>query len=233
MPREKVIRHIGREYHHYSEEEKRVFSTLRIKAVNVLCVLEQTGINAFVHGSVARGDITSASDVDIHIPVRIPSYQLDIIEDFKFADRRILMGTPNSTIHGVMSTHDNITISFPLSSPNEREHEFYRFSGFLYARDIQQNNRIPGVTKQLLLIEPKGDGYWISSISTNKQRAIKVLSLSQRIIDERIRVLERRDNIGRTGVLLDYSLSPDENFELCLKQIADRNVLVRRMLKRT
>lgn len=232
MPREKVIRHIGREYHRYSEEEKKILSVLRAKAINILCVLERAGINAFVHGSVARGDVSSSSDVDIHIPVRIPSFQLEVIEDFQFADRRILMGTPNSTIHGVMSIHNDTTISFPLSSPSERESEFYRFSGYLYVQDIQQNQRTPGVTKQLLLIEPEGDGYWISSITTNKHKAIKILSLSQRIIDERVRVLERRDIIGRTGVLLDHLLAPDENFESSLKRIADKNVLVRRMLKK-
>ncbi len=232
MPREKVVRYIGREYHSYSDDERELLTKFRTKTIKMLEILEDAGIKAFVHGSVARGDVSSESDIDIHIPVQIPSFQLDIIENFEFANRRILMGTPNSTIRGVLSIHDDITISFPLSTPNEREDEFYIFSGLLHLEDLIFNRRIAGVTKQLLLIEPDGEGYWVSSIIENKRKAIQVLSLSQRIIDERIRVLTRRDKIGRTGLLIDHSLNPDENFEHALKLIADRNTIVRRMLKR-
>ena len=83
-----------------------------------------------------------------------------------------------------------------------------------------------------MLIEPEEEGYWFSSVNTNKKRTIQVLSLSQRMIDERIRVLSRRDKIGRTGLFLDHSLAPNENFEQALKGLADRNVIVRRMMRR-
>jgi len=125
-----------------------------------------------------------------------------------------------------------ISISFLLSPPREREVEFYKFSGLLYLSDLLNNKRIAGVSKQLLLIEPEGDGYWISSVFTNKKKTIHALSISQRIIDERIRVLTRRDKVGRTGLFLEYTLTPHENFEQALKQIADKNVIVRRKIRR-
>ncbi|MHA2225741.1 MAG: nucleotidyltransferase domain-containing protein [Candidatus Hodarchaeales archaeon] len=233
MPRQKVVKYVERDFHKYTRREKEIFSKLRSNSTTILRTLENKEIKAFIHGSVARGDVDNASDIDIHIPIPIPSFELDLIDLFKFAERRILMGTPNSTIRGVLSIHDNISISFPLSSPNEREEEFFRFSGLLYLDDIISNRRTPGVNKKLLLIEPEGDGYWISSINQNNKRNLcRILSLSQRIIDERIRVLTKRDKIGRTGLLLDYSLSSDENFEQALNRIADRNIIVRRVLSR-
>ncbi|MHA2202785.1 MAG: nucleotidyltransferase domain-containing protein [Candidatus Hodarchaeales archaeon] len=232
MPREKIVRQVGREYHRYAEDEWKLLKKLRKTAIRILKILEQTGITAFIHGSTARGDISETSDIDIHIPVQIPSYKLDMIDDFHFTDHKIMMGTPNSIIRAVLSLQDEIEISFPLCTPTEREDEFYRFSGYLYLKDLYCNRRIVGVTKKLLLIEPEEDGYWFSSIITNKKKAIQILSISQRMIDERIRVLSRRDKIGRTGLFLNYSLSPDENFEQALKSIADRNVIVRRLLKR-
>ncbi len=232
MPREKVVRHVGREFHYYNDEERTLLSKFRKKSVHLLEILEHNGIKAFVHGSVARGDVNRSSDIDVHIPIQIPSFKLDLIDDFEFANRRIMMGTPNSTIRGLLTVHDGITVSFPLSPPNEREDEFYRFSGLLYLEDLLLNKRIAGVTKQLLLIEPEEEGYWISSLKAYKKKAIQVLSISQRMIDERIRVLSRRDKIGRTGLLLDYSLNPEENFEQALKTLADNNIIVRRMLKR-
>ncbi len=232
MPREKIVRYVGQEFHRYTEDEWTLLKEFRKKTINIFEILESTGIKAFVHGSIARGDINDASDIDIHIPVQIPSFKLDLIDHLHVTDRRIMMGTPNSTIRAVLSMQDDVAISFPLSNPVEREDEFYRFSGLLYHEDLLVERRIAGVTKQLLLIEPEEEGYWYSSINTNKKRAIQILSLSQRMIDERIRVLSRRDKIGRTGLFLDYSLTPDENFEYALKSLADRNVIVRRMLKR-
>ena len=232
MPREKVVKDVGREFHLYNDEERTLLTQLRKKSIYVLENLEYHRIKAFVHGSLARGDVNSSSDIDIHIPIQIPSFKLDLIDDFKFASRRIMMGTPNSTIRGLLSVSDNLTVSFPLSAPTEREDEFYLFSGLLYLEDLRLNKRIAGVTKQLLLIEPEKDGYWFSSLEANKKKAIQLLSISQRMIDERIRVLSRRDKIGRTGILIDYSLNPEENFEHALKNLADNNIIVRRMLKR-
>jgi len=232
MPREKIITNIGPEFHLYAQDEWNQLKKLRESAIRILKILENVGITAFVHGSVARGDISNTSDIDIHIPVQIPSFKLDLIEDFQFTDRRIMMGTPNSTIRAVLVLHNDSNISFPLCAPSEREDEFYRFSGHIYLKDLLNNRRVAGVTKKLLFIEPEEEGYWISSVITNKKKAIQILSLSQRMIDERIRVLSRRDKIGRTGLFLDYSLSPKENFEQALKSIADSNVIVRRMLKR-
>jgi len=186
-----------------------------------------------VHGSVARGDVTDTSDIDIFIPYNISSFRLDLINIFANAERRIIMGTPNSNIKGLLTIAGNISISFPLTPPTEREVEFYKFSGSAYLQDIQANKFVPGVTKQLLLIEPAINGYWYSSILNDKKRAIKCLKISQRMIDERIRVLTRRNKIGRTGKLLDHILSPNDNFEQTLHQLSSQNIIIRRKLQKS
>ncbi len=233
MPREKVIRDITRKFHHYNEEEHTLLHRLRDKAKFYLVKLEERDIKAFIHGSVARGDVTSTSDIDIFIPYNISSFRLDIIDIFKNADRRIIMGTPNSNIKGLLTLSENISISFPLTPPTEREVEFYKFSGSVFLDDILTNRYFPGVTKQLLLIEPANDGYWYSSILNDKNRAIDLLKISQQMVDERIRVLLRRDKIGRTGKFLDHHLSPDDNFEQTLTQLSSRNIIIRRKLQRS
>lgn len=232
MPKEKIVRNIEREFHEYTEEENRIFLDLRVKAKSMLNLLEKNGMKAFVHGSIARGDVSQTSDIDIYIPIQIPSFRIDVLDEFVNTDKHIIMGTPNSMIKGVIIKSEIISISFPLSSPKEREGEFFKFSGMLYLDDLLNEKRVAGVNKKLFLIEPEDDGYWISSVLENKKRAMQKIGLSQQIIDERIRVLERRDSIGRTGIFIDYLLSPDENFEQALKKITDKNVLVRRKLKR-
>jgi len=53
------------------------------------------------------------------------------------------------------------------------------------------------------------------------------------MIDERIRVLVRRDRIGRTGIFLNHLLSPDDNFEQTLHQLSSQNIIIRRKLQKS
>ncbi len=233
MPKEKIIQNIEREFHSYSSEEIQIFQRLRQKAETVLDKIGQSNIHGIVHGSVARGDISKTSDVDIHVPYLLPSFRLDIIEDYNKRTRHIIMGTPNSTIKGLIDVEPQISITFPLTQPKEREEEFYRFSGKVDLNELRINKRVPGVTKQLILVEPIKKGYWVSSVMANRERSLRVLKVSQRILDERIRVLNRRNNIGRTGLYLDYILSPEENFEQGLSRLESQNPVVRNFIKKS
>jgi len=233
MPRVKVERFSGREYHQYSSDELLKLSEIREKAQRILDLFYKNQIYAFVHGSVARGDITASSDIDIHIPSIIPSFRLEILEELLIKDRRIIMGTPNSIIKGLLILDEDISITFPLINPDERDIEFYKFSGLLTNVELKNNQRVIGVSKKLLLIEPDVDGYWQSSIIGNIPDVMNKLSISQRIVEERIRVLSRRDQIGRTGVLINYSLTSDENFEQACKTLADKNPIVRRRYQKS
>jgi predicted nucleotidyltransferase len=233
MPREKLARNIGKEFHSHTEEEKQILTQLRKTAISYLKILKKNGLKAFIHGSVARGDINQTSDIDIHLPYILPSFRLDVIDEFVSSDRRIIMGTPNSTIKGLLLINQKVSVSFPLTPPTERERDFYRFSGRVYLEKLVKGEGVPGVTKQLLLIEPASTGYWYSSLIRYKKAAMKCLNVSQRIIDERIRVLTRRDKIGRTGLLIDYPIPPHTNFEQALNQLSSQNPIVRNQISRS
>ncbi len=233
MPREKITHNIGRKFHRRTDKEKQILTQLRKQSKFYLNLLKDNGIKAFIHGSVARGDVNQASDIDINIPYHVPSFRLDVIEEFEKSERRIIMGTPNSTIKGLFVIDEKVSLTFPLTPPTEREIDFYRFSGLMYLEELLEKVGVPGVTKQLLLIEPTRTGYWYSSLLSQKKTAMKFLNVSQRIIDERIRVLTRRDKIGRTGVILDYSFPPTTNFEQALHHLSSQNPIVRNQISRS
>jgi predicted nucleotidyltransferase len=232
MPREKILRDIGREFHTYSKEELNILARLRNRASYLLQILANNNIQGFVHGSVARGDVSTTSDIDIHIPYPIPSFRLDLSDEFVGNERRIIMGTPNSTIKGLLILDEDCSVSFPLTTPKEREIEFYKFSGLLYLEELKKNEFVSGINKQLLLIEATETGYWYSSVISDVKRVMQLLKISQRIVDERIRVLLRRDEIGRTGKILDYLIPPHENYEQALHKLASKNPIVRNQIKK-
>ena len=229
MPKEKISYIADKTHYTYTERERKLLSQLQERSMDLLIALKNIGYEAFVHGSIARGDITESSDIDIHIPIQVPSYKIDILHEFTNTKRRIVLGTPNSVIKAWIEREDGVTLTFPLSHAKERESEFYIFSGYLYLTELQNKRRVPGINKKLILIEPTEDGFWESPVVGNPEYAIRTLKISQRIVEERIRVLTRRDTIGRTGIVLDYTLPPEENFEQALKYIADRNPLIRRI----
>jgi len=56
-------------------------------------------------------------------------------------------------------------------------------------------------------------------------------SISVETVLDRVRVLTRRDKIGRTGLFIERELLPDETFESVLKKLADKKPEVRRRLR--
>ena len=95
MPREKIARNIGKDFHRHTEKEKQILTQLRKTSISYLQLLKENGLSAFIHGSVARGDVNQASDIDIHIPYLLPSFRIDVIDEFVSSERRIIMGNPN------------------------------------------------------------------------------------------------------------------------------------------
>ncbi len=52
------------------------------------------------------------------------------------------------------------------------------------------------------------------------------------MVTQRIRVLTRRDKVGRTGVFLNHPVALSENIEETLRNLARKNRLLRRRLQR-
>lgn len=227
MVREKIVRRPEYRVVEYSEEHWILLRRLREDALRILEILASEGIEAFVHGSVARGDVKKSSDVDVVVLYNIPSYTVErVLEEHnvRVYARYIVMATPTSTPKAVIALdeEEGRTVSLPLKPYKPREYEFYRFSGLVNIDDIVNERRVPGVNKKLLFIEPTDRGHVEFSIIGYENVVASKLGVSIETVLERIEVLSKRDEVGRTGIFVKYSLAPNESFEEALIKLANR-----------
>jgi predicted nucleotidyltransferase len=218
----------------YALERWRLLGELREKAGAIMSALEARHLQAIVHGSIGRGDVTKNSDIDVFLPDPPSSFQVEnALEAAKLQinARVIIQATPNYALKAYLEHGENTTISFPLMRMRKVEREFYRFGGELATDDLRKNLRVTGVDKRLMLIEPTQDGHIESSIIGKEEQTAKTLGISVETVMDRKRALLKRDAVGRTGVFIKRELAPDETFELALKRLADKNPAVRRKLK--
>jgi len=106
-------------------------------------------------------------------------------------------------IKGHIEIDDETVITFPLINPNDREIEFYKWGGMIDIRGIQTNSRVPGVNKKLILIIPTENGHIEKEVMGRENEVAKVLGVSIELVQERVKILTRRDSIGRTGIYLN------------------------------
>jgi predicted nucleotidyltransferase len=70
-----------------------------------------------------------------------------------------------------------------------------------------------------------------SPIIGRESEVARLLGVSSDIVRERIRVLTRRDTIGRTGVFLRLVVPEGASFEEVIKSEAESNPALRRTLR--
>ncbi len=219
----------------YSAEHWSLLTDLRAKAIEIMEALESAHIFCIVHGSIARGDVSPKSDIDVFIPQIFPSFTIEnALRRFGLPiSRRVLVqATPSYSIKGYIEIDEQRCVSFPLSRMRNIEREFYRFGGEATLSMLKKGLRVPGVDKRLMLIEPTERGHIESSIMGQEERVAKLLRISVDTVLDRVRALLRRDRVGRTGLFIERELSPDESFESVLKRLADTNPAVRRRLRK-
>lgn len=215
----------------YSEEDWQRFEKFREDTKRILEALDEFNLKGLAHGSVARGDVEEGSDMDIITPQPIASYKIELAlgeGGFKKFNRKIVMATPWQLPKAHISIGNNRIVTFPLEKPKKLEEEFYQFGGAVDLKQVEEEERVPGVDKRLILIEPTKEGHKESQVVGREGEAAKRLGVSTDIVHERIQVLTRRDEIGRTGIFLERGLNPNESFEAIWKQIVDTNPEVRR-----
>ncbi len=212
----------------YDDIHWRIFGDKRKRGREILECLKKNSVHGILHGSIARGDVSPKSDVDIFIPNLTPSYIIEVSLEENILGREIVQATPWQLIKGHIELEENTTVTFPLVRPKRLEYEFYLFGGRIDLSGIKEKKRVPGIDKRLMMIEPNEKGHIEYTVFGREAELAKKIGVSVDIVKERINVLRRRDTIGRTGVYLKRNLSPEESFEDVFKKILDRDVSLRR-----
>ena len=217
----------------YDESRWRLLSELRGKALEIMEKLESLGLSPMVHGSIARGDVSPTSDIDIVIPYVVPSYRIEIIADelgAKPLKRLITQATPAHAIKAHLYLDERTLITFPLTNLTRHEREFYKFGGEVVLAELKEGKRVCGIDKRLKLIEPTPRGHYEEPIIGREVYAAAKVGVSLDVVQERVKVLTRRDEVGRTGVYLKYEVRPDESIEEALMTLASKDPALRRVL---
>lgn len=218
----------------YRKKRWNILRELRTKAVEVMEALDRSHLNSIVHGSVARGDVSEKSDIDVFLPEPPSSFIIESTlqrEELPFNRRLVVQATPLYAVKGYMEIDEQRCVSFPLVKLRPVERDFYKFGGQASLRMLKKDVRLHGVDKRLMLIEPAPKGHIESSIVDREEEVASLLGISLNTVYDRVHALLRRDRVGRTGVFIKRELSADETFEMALKKLADQNPAVRRRLK--
>jgi predicted nucleotidyltransferase len=218
----------------YDEEHWRLLKTLRNSALELMKALSQFHLHSIVHGSIARGDVSRKSDIDIFISEPPSSFAIENALEkagFSFLRRVLVQATPIYALKGYVELAENVCVSFPLVKMRCVERDFYKYGGELSLQMLKDDLRVAGVNKRLMLIEPTPKGHVESSIVGREEEVASFLGVSLETVYDRVRALRRRDEVGRTGVFVERELAADEAFEMVLQRLADVNPAVRRRLR--
>ncbi len=232
MKNQKIVR-----THHnsitYSEDDWTLLKSKRSNALRILEIFAQEGFNPFVYGSLARGDVHEFSDIDIVFIQQIPSFQIEFIlnkNGFENYFREIIMATPLDSIKLYIHLSELESITIPLSKLGKNVIEFYNFGGKININDLKSGIRVPGIDKRLVLIKPNLNGHEEISIIGNESFAAKEVGISIDIVNERKRILLKREKYGKTGVFLKRRLHLNESTEEVLKTLAKKKSIIRKKL---
>jgi len=218
----------------YNEKHWKLLRELRSKAVQIMEALDRSHLPSIVHGSIARGDISEKSDIDVFLPDPPSSFTIEAALERAHipVNRRIIVqATPFYAVKGYIELDEQRCVSFPLVKLRHVERDFYKFSGEASLPTLKKDIRVSGVDKRLMLIEPTLKGHIESSVVGREETVAHLLGVSLNTVLDRVHALLRRDEVGRTGVFIKREFSPDETFETVLKKLADQNPAVRRRLK--
>ena len=214
----------------YTSAHWKLLKGKRKKAIEIMEKLRV--LAPITHGSICRGDIHKNSDIDIVILHPVSFYRIISLLDTTPLEVLLVQATPKHTPKVRILLDKDITITYPLIDFTNREMEFYRFGGMLTLEKIKNDERVPGVNKKLVIIQPTDEGHVEWSILDDPVKAAKIVGVSQEIVDERIKVLGRRDEIGRTGVFLKVAVPPDKTPEQLFSKLVSSKPTLRRLLRK-
>jgi predicted nucleotidyltransferase len=218
----------------YDKKRWKLLRELRSKTVQIMGILEKFHLRSIAHGSIARGDVSETSDIDVFLPDPPSSFMIETALErsgVQVNRRIVVQATPLYAVKGYIEIDKQRCISFPLAKLRPVEKDFYKFGGEASLSMLKKDMRVSGVDKRLMLIEPTPEGHVESAVVGREEAVANLLGVSLNTVLDRVHALLRRDEVGRTGVFIERELSHDETFELVLKKLADQNPAVRRRLK--
>ena len=216
----------------YDQKRWNLLRRKREKAMKIMEKLKDVGIYSIVHGSVARGDVDEDSDVDIVIPYPVPPYRVELPLGH-VVERVIIQATPLSTpkVYLYLDPYKEVVVSYPLVKPEPKESEFYNFSGQVDLEGLKKGLRVPGVDKKLVLKVPTERGHMETSIIKKEHVVARILNVSIETVLEREKVLMKRREIGRTGVLIKYVIPHGESVEEAIEKLSKKYPHFRELLR--
>lgn len=218
----------------YTDKQWAFLRQFRLQAMELMAALRRFNIESIVHGSIARGDVSAKSDIDVFITASTSSFLIETAlekSNLPINERYLVQATPSYSVKGHIAIDVHRTVSFALTRLRAVERGFYKFGGELTLPMLELNRRVPGVDKRLMLIEPTERGHVESTITGREEAVAKLLGINIDTVMDRVRTLSRRDKIGRTGVFINRELTPNESFEAVLKELADKIPAVRRRIR--
>ncbi|MFZ8795610.1 MAG: nucleotidyltransferase domain-containing protein [Acidilobaceae archaeon] len=221
---------------HYEPWRWRLLEEKRSLAIKVMEVLRALYGSLVTHGSIARGDVSVDSDVDVVIldPPNPSLVELTLEKGgFKVRWKELVQATPTYTpkVYLYLDYKGLLVVSYPLARLRPREREFYKWGGECTLDDLRKGVRTPGVDKRLKLIEPTDRGHRESPVIGREGYVARLLGISVETVIERVRVLTRRREHGRTGVFLKVELNPEDSVEEAVARVARENPMFRRRLE--
>ena len=218
----------------YSDEHWILLKEKRSQALELMKPLHDAHIRSTVYGSIARGDITKTSDIDIFIHTMVSPTIIEATLEtnrIHYSQRLIIQATPSYVAKAYIMIDETHGYSFPLIPMRASESEFPHFAGQLSYEKLQDGKRVNGVNKELNLIEPNEKGHTSSSIQGMEGKVAKKLGVDTKIVHERVRTLERRGRVGRTGVYIKRELGPEESFGQVFEDLSKSKPGLRRRIR--
>jgi predicted nucleotidyltransferase len=218
----------------YTSDRWLLLEQLRKKTLRIMEFIEKIPVETLVHGSIARGDVSEKSDIDIFIPTPVSSFALETTLEkagIPVNRRLVVQATPTYAMKANIEVDESTSVTFPLMRLRKVEREFYKFGGEANSDSVRKGLRTPGVDKRLMLIEPTEKGHRESTVVGREEHVAKTLGITVETVLDRVHALLRRDEVGRTGVFIKQELASGETFEMVLRRLVKENPAVRRRLK--
>jgi predicted nucleotidyltransferase len=217
----------------YDRDRFEILREKRNIAREILLKLRECGIEGYTYGSVARGDVNVDSDIDIAV---VSDVSLSILipcleKRWKIYRGEIIVATPvkTPTAYLYLDPQDLLAITKYLGTPSKTEREFFIFSGAVGLGEILRGARSPGVDKRLKLIIPTEWGHIEKPVIGYEAEIARLLGISIDTVIERVKVLTRRDELGRTGVYFKEEFGEETHVEEVIRSICKKPGPIRRI----